>query len=290
MRKLHLTIWLIAGLALISAVGVAVLRTVLAENVSSTPAPSQLVQAALDAMALDQHVQAASTQSAVRAAAVVVEQGLVRGPEANYVLAVQDQREMNAAAAEALFRVAIEEAPDWSWPYAGLGTLLGRAVAGRQQEAIDMLLKAIELEPDWAKPHNSLAVLFRAMGELERAEQAAYMALQLSPGDVAVQNNYANLMVTDGRFEEAEIHYLAAIDLAPEHPKPYYNLACLYSLTGRTEEALDALESAVTLAPILRAEAQLDPDLQALAFHPRFLELVAVQEDAPALDQDDAVE
>ncbi|MBI2432954.1 MAG: tetratricopeptide repeat protein [Candidatus Hydrogenedentes bacterium] len=273
--KTHVFIWTIAAAALISAGGVALLRGARAAK-ENTPAedPVALVQKALDALALDSLALNMETQGALRAAAVAVEQGLVHGPEAYYVLALQYQRELNTPAAEEVYRRSIEQAPDWSWPYAGLGTLLSRNAFGREQEAIDTLRKAIALEPGWARPHNTLAVLLRVLGYLEEAEQEALKALELDPSDVSVQNNYANLMISEGRFDEAEEHYLTATELNPDHPKPFYNLACLYSLTGKREKALEYLEAAILRASILRAEAAEDPDLESIREMPRFKELV----------------
>jgi len=278
--KTHVVIWTIVGVALLSAGAVAYFRYLQAEAPPLDVTPEEQIEFALALLVEDPLAIEPETQNAVRAAAVLTEGGWVRAPEANYVLALQYQRESNVPFAEALYKRAIAEAPDWSWPYAGLGTLLSRNTWGREQEAREALEIAIELDPYWAKPRNSLAVLLRAMGYLEEAAVHAEFALELEPDDISVQNNYANLLVAQGRLEAAEPHYLHAIALNPEHPKPYYNLACLYSLmAGRTEEALDALEQAILRAGALRAEAAVDPDLQNIRYEPRFQELVFGQDD-----------
>jgi len=241
-----------------------------------------------EAMALlqeDPGAWAGQTQSAVRIASVHVEQGAIRSAQAYFLLALQYRREANVSASEALYKRAIAVEPEWSWPYAGLGALLGRHTVGRSEEAIGALRKAIALDPGWGRPHNSLAVVLRIEGRYEEAEKEALAALRLAPDDVAAHNNYANLLVEQQRLDEAEGHYRRAIELEPTHPKPYFNLACLYSLLGRKAEAVVYLRDALERSPNLRTEAATDPDLDALREDPEFRRLLygeAIGHEPPA--------
>jgi len=278
----HALAWLVAAAALAAAAGVYWTR-------SNAPpaypeAPEEVVAHALDLLSFDPKAADTDTQRAVRAAAVMVDQGYVRGAGAYHVLGMQHQRELNAAAAEALFKRAIATAPNWAVPYRALGDLLGRHVIGRREEAMDALRQAMERAPDWALPYDSLAVLLRHEGHLDEAERFALKALEIDPNDVAVQNNYANLLFEMGRFPEAEHHYLEAIRVNPNHAKPYYNLACFYSLTDRAEKSLAFLEEAFLRAPVLRVEAARDPDLAPLHNDPAFERLLHGREHGPDAD------
>lgn len=284
--KTHRMIWLMTVLVALSAAGISVVRQgwfAADEEVSG----EQRVQEALARLENDPAAWERETQSLVRAAAVGVERGQVHSSEAYYVLAIQYQREHNVNAAEALFKRAIAAQPDWSWPYVGLGNLLGRYTLGRTEEAIGTLRKAITLDTDWARPHNLLAVVFRLAGRLDEAEQEALEAIRLNPTDIASHNNYANLLVARNKYDEAEKHYRLALELNPAHPKPYYNLACLYCLQKRKKEALQYLEEALKRAPTLREDATQDPDLAMLRKNPEFLRMVHREPDKEA-DQETA--
>lgn len=229
-----------------------------------------LVRHALDLVTNDQVLLNRDTQQAIRAVSVLVEEAAVQSAEGVFLLGLQYKRERNIEGAEAEFRRAIEMKPDWSWPYHGLGYLLGQYTHGRIDEAIDMLKLAIARDPEWGRPHNSLAVLYRVQGRFEEAEVEAELALKLEPEDFASLNNYANLLKAQQRFEEAEIYYHMAIANMPDHPKPHYNLACLYSQLGNADAALKELQEAFNRADVLRLEAATDPDLDPLRGNARF--------------------
>ena len=277
--KQHRFIWSVTLIIALAAVSVAVTRQMVHHRRPAPPPPEALVDEALTRLERDPVAWEPATQSAVRVAATQVEEGAVKTPEGYCVLALQYQRESNVTAAEAYYKRAIALRPDWSWPYAGLGSLLGRHSFGRRSEAEEALRKAIALEPGWARPHNILAVVLRLDQRLDEAEEEARTALRLDPDDLASHNNYANLLVALGRFDEAEAHYGRAIALNPKHPKPYYNLACLCSLLGRRDEALTHLADALRRAPVLRGEAATDPDLIPLRTEPAFRRLVYGDED-----------
>ncbi len=248
------------------------------QAVAPAKASEELIAEAIHLLAGDPSAWAPRTRSSIRAAAVLVERGEIRTAEGYYVLALQYMREHNATGAEALFKRAIAVRPDWSWPYVGLGTLLGGYMMGRTQGAIAALRKAAELDPQWSRPHDSLAIILRLDGRLEEAEQEAVKALELDPGNVATNTNYANLLVAMNRFDEAEQYYVKAITLDPGHSKPYYNLACLYSLRGATADAVKNLEEAIKRAGSLRVEARIDPDFDPIRENPAFRRLVYVEE------------
>lgn len=237
-----------------------------------------LVQAAMALLKQDPSAWRAETRSAIRAASVLVEQGADKSAEGYYLLALQYVREHNAGGAEALFKRAIAARPDWSWPYVGLGNLLGGNMLGRTEEAVTALNKAAQRDPAWSRPHDSLAIILRTVGRFEEAEKEALRAIELDPHNVATLTNYANLLIAMGRMDEAREYYLKAMAIDPEHPKPYYNLACLYSIEGNPAEAVRYLEQAIRLATSLRVEARNDPDFDAIRDSEAFRRLVYVEE------------
>ncbi len=231
------------------------------------------------------------TQRLVRVAAAAAAMEQIDSPEALYLLSMQHQRENNLQDAEQLLRRIIARRPEWSWPYAALGSLLGRFDASRLMEAEQALRQAVALAPDWARPRNALAVTLRLMGRLEEAEEEALIALDLAPDDIAAHNNYANLLVVMERYEEAETHYQYAMHLEPDNAKPPYNLACLHSVMGEEEEALAYLRTAIELNDAMRRDAAVDPYFANIQHLPEYSQLIYEQEargDALTQEKEDA--
>lgn len=270
----HRYIWALAA-ALLAATAV-----VLGARQAFAPAVEQAdyVSEAIRLLEGDPSAWEQETRSVMRAAAVEVEANRDRTAEGYYVLALQYMRESNYNAAEALFKRAITARPDWSWPYVGLGNLLGGFTFGRTDEAVAALRKAAELDPTWSRPHDSLAIILRLAGRLEEAEVEAVRALELAPDNIATNTNYANLLVVLGRFAEAEQYYRRAIELDPSHPKPYYNLACVYSLERNVDRAVDYLARAIDIAGSMRLEARNDPDFDPIRGTEAFRRIVYVEE------------
>lgn len=270
----HRYIWAVAAALL------AITAVVLGARQAFAPAvePASFVAEAIALLEKDPSAWEFETRAVIRAAAVEVEANRDRTAQGYYVLALQYMRESNFNAAEAHFKRAIAAAPGWSWPYVGLGNLLGGFSLGRTDEAVAALRKAAELAPDWSRPLDSLAIILRMAGRLEEAEVEAVRALELAPGNIATNTNYANLLVVLGRFDEAEHYYRQAIEIDPSHPKPYYNLACVFSLEGDVERAVDYLGRAIKVSGSLRLEARIDPDFDPIREEESFRRLVYIEE------------
>lgn len=267
-------LWRVALFTAVVAALVYVSRQTTARGPGGLESPEVVNARALSLLDMDPNALLAETQEAVRVAAVYAQSGMNPGAEGAYLMARQYEREQNYPGAEGYYKKAIALAPEWSWPYASLGKLLGQYSFGRTEEAKATLEKAITLEPTWGRPYGILAVLLRAEGDFEAALVQSELALRYMPGDISPLNNHANLLVDLERYDEAEVYFRRAIESFPEHPKPYYNLACLYAILGRNDDALANLTEAFTRSDALRLEAIADLDFAGLREDPRFEALV----------------
>ena len=274
--KSHLLLW---GVALVVALLAATIYLSRNSNAYVPPHekdPDGLVADTLALLKEDVYILQHATRAAIRRVAVDVEQGTVSSAQGAYLLGIQYMREQNFQGAEAHFKRAIALDPAWSWPYADLGSLLGRHSFKRTEEAMEVLRKCIALDPEWGRPHSIMAIILRAQGRFEEARVEAEIALKYMPDQLASLNNYANILMDLGRDDEAETYLRRAIANYPEQAKPYYNLACLFSIEGRIQEALENLKKAFQRSDSLRLrhEALNDPDFASIRDNPGFLALM----------------
>jgi len=265
-------VWTVAVVAMLLAMGAALLRG--ADRPVTAPAPdlNTLTQAMFTALEDDPNAWQTRTRMAVERVATVAEAQGVHTAETRYALALRLMGEGRHAESEAAYREAIEMRPDWSRPYNGLGIVLFRQ--GRTDAAFDSFERAKDLEPDWGRPYNDLAVLLRASGRMDEAREMAERALELDPDSVAAHNNYGNLLKELGDLDGAEAAYHLAIERDPNHPSPRYNLACLHSLRGNLDLALARLSDAIDREPAFREEARRDPDFDPIRDEPAFIALL----------------
>jgi tetratricopeptide (TPR) repeat protein len=92
---------------------------------------------------------------------------------------------------------------------------------------------------------------------------------------VVSQYNRAHTLRQQGRTEEAIAGFTVVISLDSDHSDALYSRACLLALSDRHSDALTDLESAIALDPEIRVSARDDPDFDSLRTNPRFIELIA---------------
>jgi len=168
-------------------------------------------------------------------------------------------------------------------------------------EAVKHYERALVIKPDKHEAEynwgNALANQAKRAAENDRpraeqiwAEAGKHYehALALKPEDhetkynlVGVESARHHALRRAGRDEEAHAAAEYALTLAEQHQsltgKPSYNLACALCINGRIEEALDVLERLHETGALDVGAKHLesDPDLTAVAQHPRFLALLA---------------
>jgi tetratricopeptide (TPR) repeat protein len=143
-------------------------------------------------------------------------------------------------------------------------------LAGRPQEALDDLNRALELKPDHPSTLNNRGLALRSLERYKEALADFNRALELRPGDPDALNNRGVALVSLGRHQEALADYNRALELSSDNPRTLYNLACLFSQTQRYQEALDWLARAMIVDPKYRSMAAQDPDFAPALGHPQF--------------------
>ncbi len=135
---------------------------------------------------------------------------------------------------------AIELNPNHKSGYHGLAWYL--VVAGRFDEAIDMMQTAVKLDPLSHMVNNELAWMYSDSGQVERAIEQRKKTLELDPGFVVALDGLAEDYVSMSMYPEAIAILERAITLAGRTPALVTSLAGAYALSGRKDEAETLLQ------------------------------------------------
>ena len=166
-----------------------------------------------------------------------------------------------------------------------LGVIANRR--GRNDEASDLIRRALALKPDYAGAHFSLGNVLSSQGRLNEAAAQFERTLTLQPGHIDAHNNLGIVLVTQGRLDAALTHFERALALKPDDARVHYNLGKLRREQGRPDEATAHLRRALALRAdygdahnslgiILFEQRKLDEAAthfeRALALNPHFVE------------------
>jgi Flp pilus assembly protein TadD len=114
--------------------------------------------------------------------------------------------------------------------------------AGRLDEALDRIGRAVDLAPEDAGLRNSFGLVLALLGETAAAAAAFRMALALTPADAVIWSNLGNAV-------ERSDAQRRALALAPENAGARGNLAVRLQLAGDIAVAERLLRQALALAP-----------------------------------------
>jgi tetratricopeptide (TPR) repeat protein len=146
-----------------------------------------------------------------------------------------------------LWQDVIAKSPNKSRPYINLGTALGKA--GRMQEAIKALTRAIQLNPDNSEPYVNLGAALASVSRLNEAARTLAQAVALDPENADALNNLGIVLKDIGRLDEAITVLSKAIQIQPDNAMAYFNLGRTFAKAGQNERAINALQQAIQINP-----------------------------------------
>jgi Flp pilus assembly protein TadD len=121
--------------------------------------------------------------------------------------------------------------------------------AGRQEEAVERIRKAISLRPDLAAYRNNLGAVLQKLGRLEEAVSEYRQALAVAPDFAELLSNLGGLLRECARPHEALPYLERAVKLNPSHVGAQRNLGLVLHALGRGEEGLRHTLKAIEMAP-----------------------------------------
>ena len=142
--------------------------------------------------------------------------------------------------------------PNWAALHVDLGVALGRA--GRGQQAIDALRRAVALKPDLPQAWRELGDHLMAAGEQDAADAAYASHVRYSTHDPRLLE--AAIALAENRIPSAEALLREHLKQAPTDVAAIRMFAEVAARVGRNEDALNLLERCLELAPGFDAARQ----------------------------------
>ena len=136
----------------------------------------------------------------------------------------------DSAAAMALYRAAIANAPDYAEAHANLAHELIKA--GQLDQARASLEKALRSNPNLALAHGDLGLLLAARGQYEEARREIEQSLRLDPDNAENESNLCYVLTHLGQPDDAIPHCHAALRLNPALANAKLNLANALAARG----------------------------------------------------------
>lgn len=118
--------------------------------------------------------------------------------------------------------------------------------AGRYNEAIWELSKAVTIKPDYFEAFNLLAVSHDRLADFHNAEKAYRTALQINPNAAYIHNNMGHSFILREKWQEAleTLRKAAELNGSVSNPRLFNNLGIAWAMTGHDGEGLAAFERA----------------------------------------------
>ena len=121
--------------------------------------------------------------------------------------------------------------------------------AGRRDDAVDLLEKAVADRPSAGPLIGALSSLYARTGDPRKAEAVLNTRLQADPKDVAIRSRLASLHLEQKRYDDAITEYTRVVAERPADAAALNNLAWLYQQKGDLGKAHRLAEQAAAIVP-----------------------------------------
>jgi predicted O-linked N-acetylglucosamine transferase (SPINDLY family) len=161
--------------------------------------------------------------------------------------AMREHQAGKLAEAERGYRWVLAQEPNQIDALHLLGVLRGQL--GKNDEALELISRAIEINPQIAGMHDNLGVALAKLGRLDEAIAAHRKAIALQEALFPAYFNLGNALRTKGELAEAIAAYRGALRLKPTDAESHNNLGLALRDRGRMDEAMAEFAQAMALGP-----------------------------------------
>lgn len=106
-----------------------------------------------------------------------------------------------------------------------------------RKDSSQRYLKAIKIAPEFSLPYYRLGLLYRAIGQFDRAETALTQYVDMNPGEPRPLEVLGDLLMKRGRFEDARSTYERVLEIDPAASVARIGIGNVHLLEGRFAEA-----------------------------------------------------
>ena len=167
--------------------------------------------------------------------------------EETFALAVQNQQKNNLQVAENLYKETLKINPNHVDAHNNLGIVFKEL--GEHQKAIDCYEKAIQTNPNHAAAHNNLGVVFDELGEYKKAKNCYQKVTQIQPNNAVTYNNLGAAFKQLGELQKAVSSCQKAIQINPNYASAHNNLGAVFYETGELQKAKNCYQKVTQIQP-----------------------------------------
>ena len=121
--------------------------------------------------------------------------------------------------------------------------------AGRTDEAIEFIEKALSISPDDAQAHSNLGIAYRNLNQLQKAAEHFHASIRLAPKKPGPFNNLGGVYMVLGHYQGAAMCFKQALAIQPGLPDVHFNLGNALFKLQEYDEAIRNLEHCLKLRP-----------------------------------------
>ena len=147
------------------------------------------------------------------------------------------------------------------------------SLAGKTDQAIEILKKAIEIDPTFPRTHFRLGRAYEQKKLYDLAISELEQAVSLSGGDACYNGSLGHAYAVSGKKEQARLVLHDLEGRTNQAYVPSYAIALIYAGLGENDRALTWLQKAFDDRSTSIAFLKLDPELTNLHSDPRFDQL-----------------
>ena len=120
---------------------------------------------------------------------------------------------------------------------------------GENEKAIDCYEKAITINPNHVDAYNNLGIIFDKLGQNQKAIDCYEKAITINPNHANAHNNLGVILKKIGQNQKAIDCYEKAIAINPNYVNTHNNLGIIFDELGKNQKAKDCFETAIKLNP-----------------------------------------
>ena len=164
-----------------------------------------------------------------------------------FSLAVKSHQEGKTDIAQKFYNQVISIDPNYSQAHNNLGIIF--KTLGENQKAIDYLKKAIKINPNYVDALNNLGNIFKELGENQKAKDCYEKAIAINPNHTHTYNNLGLIFKNLGEYEKAKSFYEKVIKIDPKYTSAHNNLGVIFKELREYQKAKSCYEKAIAINP-----------------------------------------